>query len=71
MKGTTYKRKLPSGHISWCLGIDLRRDQAGERQRIFRGGFRRLGDANDELRRILQELNESIHDAAAGQVRKK
>ncbi len=58
MKGTTYKRKLPSGRISWCLGIDLGRDQNGKRKRIFKSGFRRQGDADDELRRILQELNE-------------
>ncbi|MGD1096344.1 MAG: tyrosine-type recombinase/integrase [Bryobacteraceae bacterium] len=58
MKGTTYKRKLPSGRISWCLGIDLGRDQHGKRRRIFKSGFRRQGDADDELRRILHELNE-------------
>src|SRR5437764_5137336 len=58
MKGTTYKRKLPSGHISWCLGIDLGKDKYGKRQRIFKSGFKRQGDADDEIRRILQELNE-------------
>ncbi len=58
MKGTTYKRKLPSGRISWCLGIDLGRDQNGKRQRIFKSGFRREGDADNELRRILQEFTE-------------
>jgi integrase len=58
MKGTTYKRKLPSGRISWCLGIDLGRDHNGKRQRIFKSGFRREDDANKELRRILRELDE-------------
>ena len=58
MKGTTYKRKLPSGHVSWCLGIDLGKDPSGKRQRIFKSGFRRQGDADEELRRLLQELNE-------------
>jgi integrase len=58
VRGTTYKRKLPSGHISWCLGIDLGKDQNGKRQRIFKSGFRRQSDADAELRRLLQELNE-------------
>jgi integrase len=58
MKGTTYKRKLPSGHISWCLGIDLGRDRNGKSKRIFKSGFRREGDAQEELRRILQEFDE-------------
>lgn len=58
MKGTTYKRKLPSGRISWCLGIDLGKGPDGKRQRIFKSGFRRQADADDELRRILHELNE-------------
>ena len=58
MKGTTYKRKLPSGRISWCLGIDLGRDRNGKRKRIFKSGFRRECDAQDELRRILQEFDE-------------
>ncbi len=58
MKGTTYKRKLPSGRVSWCLGIDLGRDRNGKRKRIFKSGFRRECDAQDELRRILQEFDE-------------
>ena len=58
MKGTTYKRKLPSGAISWCLGIDLGRDQNGKRKRIFKSGFRRESHAQNELRRLLQELDE-------------
>lgn len=58
MKGTTYKRKLPSGKISWCLGIDLGRDKNGRRRRIFKSGFRLEDDADKELRRILRELDE-------------
>ena len=58
MKGTTYKRKLPSGKTSWCLGIDLGRDKNGKRQRIFKSGFRREDDADKELRRILRDLDE-------------
>lgn len=58
MKGTTYKRRLPSGAISWCLGIDLGRDRNGKRKRIFKSGFRREDDAQKELRKLLQKLDE-------------
>ena len=58
MKGTTYKRKLPSGRIDWCLGIDVGKDENGKRRRIFKSGFRRQGDADDELRRIMREMDE-------------
>jgi integrase len=58
MKGTTYKRKLPSGRIDWCLGIDVGKDENGKRKRIFKSGFRRQGDADDELRRIMRKMDE-------------
>src|SRR5271166_2143309 len=57
MKGTTYKRKLPSGRITWCLGIDVGKDENGKRKRIFKSGFRREGDAEDELNRLMQEMS--------------
>jgi integrase len=58
MKGTTYKRKLPSGRITWCLGIDVGRDENGKRKRIFKSGFRLEDDADKELTRLMQEMNE-------------
>jgi integrase len=57
MKGTTYKRKLPSGKITWCLGIDVGKDENGKRKRIFKSGFRREGDAENERTRLMQEMN--------------
>src|SRR6266849_3962785 len=57
MKGTTYKRKLPSGRIVWCVGVDVGKGQNGKRQRIFKSGFRRQTDADAELARLMQELN--------------
>ena len=57
MKGTTYKRKLPSGRIVWCVGVDVGKGQNGKRQRIFKSGFRRQADADAELARLMQELN--------------
>jgi integrase len=58
MKGTTYKRKLPSGRTTWCLGIDLGKDKNGKRQRVFKSGFKRECDAQDELTRLMAEMNE-------------
>jgi integrase len=58
MKGTTYKRKLPSGRTTWCLGIDLGKDKGGKRQRVFKSGFRREVDAQDELTKLMAEMNE-------------
>jgi integrase len=57
MKGTTYKRKLPSGRTTWCLGIDLGKDDQGKRKRIFKSGFRLESDAETEMTRLMQELN--------------
>src|SRR5260370_3753868 len=57
MKGTTYKRKLPSGRVAWCVGVDVGKDENGKRQRIFKSGFRRQADADAELMRLMQELN--------------
>src|SRR5580704_2011035 len=57
MKGTNYKRKLPSGRTTWCLGIDDGKDENGKRKRIFKSGFRLEGDADNELTRLMQELN--------------
>jgi len=56
MKGTTYKRKLPSGG-SLVSGIDVGKDEDGKRKRIFKSGFRLDGDADNELTRLMQELN--------------
>ncbi len=58
MKGTTYKRsKLPSGRTTWCLGIDVGKDGTGKRKRIFKSGFRLEDDADNELTRLMQEMN--------------
>jgi hypothetical protein len=47
MKGTTYKRKLPSGRTTWCLGIDVGKDETGKRKGIFKSGFRLEDDADN------------------------
>lgn len=55
MKGTVYKRVLPSKKITWCYQIDAGKDKNGKRVRIAKTGFRREQDAERELRRVLQE----------------
>jgi hypothetical protein len=57
-EGTTYKRKLPSGKTTWCLGIDVGKGEDGKRKRIFKSGFRLQDDADKELTRMMQEMNE-------------
>ena len=54
MRGTVYKKGLPSGSVVWQLQVDAGRDEHGKRLRISRS-FRRKGDADDELSRLLQE----------------
>jgi integrase len=58
MKGSTYKRRLPSGGTTWCLGIDVGKDANGKRKRVFKSGYRRQADADAELTRLLQEFNQ-------------
>jgi integrase len=55
MKGTTYKRILPSGKVTWCYQVDAGHDETGKRIRIAKTGFKREQDADKELRQVLQE----------------
>jgi integrase len=55
MKGTVYKRQLPSGKVTWAYQVDAGRDETGKRIRIAKTGFRREQDAERELRQLLQE----------------
>ena len=58
MKGSTFKRTLPSGKAVWCLSVYAGKDASGNRRRIFRSGFKRKTDADAALTQILQEANE-------------
>ena len=53
MRGTVYKKRLPSGTVVWQLQVDAGRDEHGKRIRISRS-FPRKGDADDELNRLLE-----------------
>jgi len=58
MSGCVFKRKLPTGSITWGYSIDAGKDEKGQRKRIFKSGFARRVDATDALRRKLNEHDE-------------
>jgi integrase len=58
MTGCIFKRKLPSGKISWGYCIDAGRDDNGKRKQIFKTGFARKLDADIELARLVNDRNE-------------
>jgi integrase len=55
MTGCTFKRKLPSGTISWGYSIDAGTAPDGKRLRLFKSGFDRKSKAADALREKLNE----------------
>jgi len=58
MNGCVFKRKLPSGSVTWGYSIDAGKDENGKRIQIFKSGFARKGDAGDALRQKLNEKYE-------------
>ena len=58
MTGCVFKRRLPSGKISWGYIVDAGRDENGKRKQIFKSGFAKKGEADDELLKLLNERNE-------------
>jgi integrase len=57
MKGSVYKRKLPSGTVTWAYQVDMGYDEAGKRIRIAKTGFERKQDAQAALTQLLAEKN--------------
>jgi len=55
MIGTIFKRKLPSGRITWGYSIDLGKDATGKRIRPQKIGFERKSDAETALRHKLNQ----------------
>jgi Phage integrase, N-terminal SAM-like domain len=58
MTGCIFKRKLPSGKISWGFCLDAGRDENGNRKQMFKSGFARKLDADIELARLVNDRNE-------------
>jgi hypothetical protein len=55
MNGCVFKRKLPSGKITWGFVIDAGKDEAGKRKTIFKSGFARKLDADIALAKLVTE----------------
>ena len=60
MKGTTFKRRLPSGKTCWCFQVDVGRNAQNQRVRISRSGFTRKADADRELARVLRDATTGL-----------
>ena len=58
MNGCVFKRKLPSGTITWGYSIDVGKDETGKRKQIFKSGFETMKAAGDALRKKLNEKDE-------------
>jgi integrase len=59
VNGCVFKRKLPSGKITWGYSIDAGRGEDGKRKQLFKSGFRLKGDAERELAKLLAERSET------------
>jgi len=55
MKGCIFKRKLPSGKITWGYSLDHGKGADGRRKQEFKSGFSLKGEAQDALRKLLNE----------------
>src|SRR5947209_17472246 len=55
MKGCIFKRKLSSGKIAWGYSLDHGKGADGKRRQEFRSGFERKSQAEDILRRRLNQ----------------
>jgi hypothetical protein len=55
MNGCIFKRKLPSGAITWGYSIDAGKDENGKRKRIFKAGFETKTAAGTALRHLLNQ----------------
>jgi hypothetical protein len=53
MNGCVFKRKLPSGRVTWGYSVDAGRDENGKRRQIFKSGFERKLDADIELAKLV------------------
>jgi integrase len=58
MNGCIFKRKLPSGTVTWGYVIDAGKDTDGKRKQIQKTGFARKTDADTALRQRLNEKDE-------------
>ena len=60
MKGTVYKRVLPSGTVAWAYSVYLGRDEGGKVIRKFKGGFETKTEADNECNQVLNDLRNGL-----------
>jgi hypothetical protein len=53
MNGSIFKRRLPSGTITWVYKFDAGRDQNGKRLYSFKSGFETKGAASEAMRKAI------------------
>jgi len=58
MNGCTFKRKLPSGRITWGYSIDAGKDENGKRKQIFKSGYKLKSEADTALRQKLSQRDD-------------
>lgn len=57
MNGSVFKRKYRSGRVVWSYSVDIGVDGNGNRVRESKSGFKRQGDAEEALRKVLYQLD--------------
>lgn len=55
MKGCVFKRKLPSGKVTWGYSLDHGKGADGKRKQQFKSGFSFQREAADALKKLLKE----------------
>jgi len=68
MKGTVYKRVLPSGTVAWAYSVYLGRDEGGKVTRKFKGGFATKTEADNECNQVLNDLRNGLPVQAAPKI---
>jgi len=59
MNGSIFKRRLPSGTITWVYKFDAGRDPNGKRLYSFKSGFETKGGASEAMRRAIIEFEKT------------
>lgn len=59
MNGSIFKRRLPSGTVSWCYSFIAGKDEKGKRIVNFKGGNETRGAAGEALRDAIKEYEKA------------
>jgi integrase len=59
MNGSIFKRRLPSGTVTWVYKFDAGRDQNGKRLYSFKSGFETKGGASEAMRKAIIEFEKT------------